>query len=842
MRRVAIGEVLSEEVYDRIVDDILSPSADPWIPLELEHFPQRTSDAPSVRLLSINEAEHVNALAGGQSLTFEAIGLNIIYGDNGSGKSGYARLLKQITGARHQEEVLSDVFKDTIKDKPTAVLSVHIGDQPEDIAWPAPARQELIRMHFYDGQCRDKYVSYESEFPYRPQALAAMDGLIKACSAVRDRIEVMLQKNAKSSADLPLVDDKLKETEVGQFLEKLSGTSPLEYLDGVATRQDELVKRLKTLKDSEASLSSSNSKAEKQRLLRHAEKLELMHKHIKRLQSVLGGDGMTNAQAVLEELKSAQRDVNLSLDPKDQQNLPGTGSTYWKLLWESARQYSEQLAYPKEPFPVVGDNSQCVLCQQTLDAEARARLKTFESFVRDNIQIRLDEASQSLETRVEQVKQLEIGSEAMVGYQRDLEPDFPDLMEDFTELLSTYEKNKEQMLGILSGTAQCESPRADSAPVLENLTKAITNRLELARNLDDPETVGQQLAKFQIERKEVELQLEIIKCRDTVRKEIERRGERKTLESLHSASATGSITKKIKEFSEYSVTEVVRDRFTRETQLLDLDRVSITHTRGKKGTLLHQPKLIDSRQTVKLRQVFSEGERTSLGLAAFFTEASLDASRSAIILDDPVTSLDHVRRPWVAARLAKFALNYQVIIFTHDVAFVADLKRAAKEQGISITERSVSISRATEGKTGICSQTHPWKAKDVKTRLHDLQVSLNRIKKDEGAMNQDQYEKEVSSWAGYLSETWERIISQEIVGRILANGGLEVRPRMVRIMAKFSNRDFREFDASYSRISQWAPRHDKRPLVNYVAPRISDLEKELRQVETWFARVKNYKN
>lgn len=44
----------------------------------------------------------------------------------------------------------------------------------------------------------------------------------------------------------------------------------------------------------------------------------------------------------------------------------------------------------------------------------------------------------------------------------------------------------------------------------------------------------------------------------------------------------------------------------------------------------------------------SEGEQTAFGLAGFFTEAVVDQSKSALIFDDPVTSLDHVRRDKVA--------------------------------------------------------------------------------------------------------------------------------------------------------------------------------------------------
>ena len=296
------------------------------------------------------------------------------------------------------------------------------------------------------------------------------------------------------------------------------------------------------------------------------------------------------------------------------------------------------------------------------------------------------------------------------------------------------------------------------------------------------------------------------------------------------------------EFSEESITDVVRDTFTRETDRLRLERVTIARTRADKGSLLHQPKLVGARQEVKVPRVFSEGERTALGLAAFFTEACLAGSKSALILDDPITSLDHIRRGLVAARLVALADERQVIIFTHDVAFVADLKLAAKDQGVSVAERSVTRSRANEKKPGACSDVHPWKAKDVSSRFNELRIELARIKNECTTWDQREYEDTVAVWGGNLSETWERIFSQEIVGPILADGGLEVRPRMVKAIVRFSDADYSEFEASYSRVSQWTKRHDKSALVNYVAPDVLDLEKELEIVEEWFKRVRRYKS
>jgi hypothetical protein len=65
---------------------------------------------------------------------------------------------------------------------------------------------------------------------------------------------------------------------------------------------------------------------------------------------------------------------------------------------------------------------------------------------------------------------------------------------------------------------------------------------------------------------------------------------------------------------------------------------------------------------------------------------------------------------------------------------------------------------------------------------------------------------------------------------------------MVRVLARFSDDDYTEFDASYSRVSQWAKRHDQSALRNYVPPEVDDLEQELDLVDAWFKRVKGYKN
>jgi wobble nucleotide-excising tRNase len=78
---------------------------------------------------------------------------------------------------------------------------------------------------------------------------------------------------------------------------------------------------------------------------------------------------------------------------------------------------------------------------------------------------------------------------------------------------------------------------------------------------------------------------------------------------------------------------------------------------------------------------FSEGKQTALGFAIHFTEASLDASQSALGVDDPATSLEHIRRAKVAAPPAAPSQSRQVVVFTQEVAFVAELKTKAEGLG-----------------------------------------------------------------------------------------------------------------------------------------------------------------
>ncbi|MGE0592112.1 MAG: AAA family ATPase [Vicinamibacterales bacterium] len=841
MRRVATGETLSDKEYDRLVEVIVEAKELPAGDFGLEQFPRTEAEDLPVCLAAIEKPEHVNALESKEPLTFEPRGLTIVYGDNGSGKSGYARLLKRITRARHREDVLTDVFRDTSLAQPTAALSVRIGNAQESLSWPESSRPELQRMLFYDAACGSAYIASESDFPYRPSALFVMDGLIEACVAVRARLDTKLAENGVSANPLPTVPDQLRESDAGRFLSSFSAQSSVEKLDQLIERFDTAKETIEDLKNQEARLRSADTTKARQQLTRQCEKLLALRNHLGNLDAVLGSVALAEFRQHQAGVKTLEGAAALLARSFESEPLPGVGSSPWKALWEAAQRFSREHTYPDHDFPFLGSDCRCVLCQQPLEAEGRDRFARFDEFVRNDTQVRLQDAKRTYDQKAKILREIQVSPEAIANNLKDLEETNGDVVSDVRALLTKYDAVNAQVRESLANQRELPSIAIEQATTIDLLNGANDAAMAAAEELANPEGIQKHLEALTARRAELELLELLKKSRQAIAKEIARLREREALEAAKSAAATTGITKKILELSEESITEVVRDTFTRESERLRLERVTIARTRADKGALLHQPKLVGARQQVTLPKVFSEGERTALGLAAFFTEAHLDGSKSALILDDPVTSLDHIRRGLVATRIAALAETRQVILFTHDIAFVADLKREASAKGVQVAERSVMRSRADERKPGACTTKHPWKAKDVPARLEELRQELSRIKKESTAWEEQQYEDAVAVWAGNLSETWERIFSQEIVGPVLAEGGLEVRPMMVKVLARFSDDDHHEFEGSYGRVSQWARRHDKSAAVNYVAPDIEKLEEELRSVDGWFKRVKGYK-
>ncbi len=511
-----------------------------------------------------------------------------------------------------------------------------------------------------------------------------------------------------------------------------------------------------------------------------------------------------------------------------------SAQTRWRALWEAARHYSEAEAYDGEDFPNVDVAAKCVLCQQDLDPAARSRLTRFEEFVQDHTEQQARGAEQDLEDAVKRVRSIDTLPENVIAAIEELRLDDRALAIQARAIIGKFEQVVNQIAEHEPDASFENIVTEETESALQTAAKSLRTRASQA----DAEDFKRKLDQIKTERVELEDRLAMSKGHRAMLEEVSRLKYRVRLDRSKGETNTAPITRKAVELTRDHVTSRIRDQFTKESNELFLRRLTLKDTGGRKGQLTNQPAFQGLAQDYSTQIVLSEGEQTALGLAGFFTETAFDESRSAIVLDDPVSSLDHIRRSKVATRLAKIAMERQVVVFTHDLAFVASLRLAAQVATARFTERA--IERRPDGTLGICRQNHPWNAQSAKKRLSQLKQSLVAIRKDHQSWTQEQYAKETSHWAGQLSEALERAIGVEIAGTVFDPSTLEVHPKMFRVFGRITVDDNAEFQAMYSRVSAWATRHDDSIYVNDIAPDLQDLEVLLDQVESWLKRMSAY--
>ena len=176
-KRLAREEEIPDSYIAQIVDDLIDENhIDLELPeLSITDLTESADKSNAPKLVSIGNLKAINALLEDQTLTFAQSGITIIYGDNGSGKSGYARILKKLSGAQHQEDILTNVFENTTGTQ-SAEVTYFDNDQQSTEVWTQNHKiGRLKQIHFYDEACGNHYLQKETELTYRPSALTLLD-------------------------------------------------------------------------------------------------------------------------------------------------------------------------------------------------------------------------------------------------------------------------------------------------------------------------------------------------------------------------------------------------------------------------------------------------------------------------------------------------------------------------------------------------------------------------------------------------------------------------------------------------------------------------------------------
>jgi hypothetical protein len=104
-----------------------APDPEIEIPTTITGRPTSAALVP-IHITRISNLASINALPAESELTFAA-GLTVIYGGNGAGKSGFARIFSNACFSRAQHKILPDISRTGPQPEPGADISIEIGNQ-----------------------------------------------------------------------------------------------------------------------------------------------------------------------------------------------------------------------------------------------------------------------------------------------------------------------------------------------------------------------------------------------------------------------------------------------------------------------------------------------------------------------------------------------------------------------------------------------------------------------------------------------------------------------------------------------------------------------------------------
>ena len=195
------------------------------VPLEKAHLPANPGQTAAVSLLSIADVTGVNNLAAGQALGFEPNGITIIYGDNGAGKSGYARILKRACRARHAGKIEPNVYADQPPKRVGANIAYGVGGVPQPVEqWQNGANPHatLSAVSVFDSDCASVHIREKNEVAFRPFGLDVPDELAAACQAVKDALAAEQKQLEKARNPIFAAPTWKSTTAVGKALAALN--------------------------------------------------------------------------------------------------------------------------------------------------------------------------------------------------------------------------------------------------------------------------------------------------------------------------------------------------------------------------------------------------------------------------------------------------------------------------------------------------------------------------------------------------------------------------------------------------------------------------------------------
>lgn len=771
----------------------------------------------SIQLSEIKGIENVNALAAGQSISIHS-NLTLIYGHNGTGKSGYIRLLNNAFRSRGDKKILPNVYEDKEFEDPSCKFLFVTDEGTVKLEYPRDKDNiEFTRFSVFDSHSVKVHLEQDNKLNFTPSGFEFFEKVLILYQALHSKlVEEIKTKRPENDFGKHFINENVIQLEIKNLgadtdQEKLKELG--NYTKEDAEKLEELIIKWKGLK----ALNIPKRIAELQNLLGHLKDFTLKEEAI--LEVLRPGkieeyESLITSYKRLKEL-TKQEGVN-SLKEYDIESI---GSNEWRSFIKASKTYAEIISTAHgQPYPQEEDK--CLFCLQPLTEKEGTLIAAYWKLLKSEAEAELHRTIQRIQEILKHFKGLAPvkfdETTILCAYINTIDPELANKWKELVANSNTVLKRLITNLSIFEWEQTIES-FTETTKEFNNIHKTISDEIEeLIRKNPDEEI------------KILEAEINYLKDKNLLSKLLDKilafvksYKWAARAEKLLSTFNTRSITNKQGELFNETITKQYTGKFNTECETLNAPKVVNIVQRNVKASTLRKLQIAGKGANA----ILSEGEQRAISLADFLTEVQLDPNNCGIFFDDPVSSQDHHRREKIASRLVELAKEKQIVVLTHDIAFFIRMKILAETIGV---EHEYTTIRKSGDIPGIIKPDLPWIAQPVKKRIGTLKDRLVRLKKVEKEGNEDEYLFAAKSWYGLLREAWERGVEERLFKGVVERFSIGIQTmRLKKIVV--TPELIAEIEHGMTESSNWL--HDAAAGLNPEPPNTEKAETDLKYFE-----------
>lgn len=626
---------------------------------------------PDLLLRKLESVEGVNALIENQTIDFSP-NLTIIYGANGSGKSGYARLLKKVFYSKAPEEILQNIHTKDAQKPVNAKFTFKSNNKDISLFYSQKDNAEFKQFAVFDGKGLFKQLAEKNEFEFRPAGLSFFAEYTNAVNQVEKKLnsDIAIKNSGNTTDDLSALFDG--ESEIKTIVQNLNSQTNIDDLKKYTpfSNEDKAEKEKIQKQYDELLLASKGKEKELKNLESLKKQLGENKTSIENLNKYFEGDYIAKIkEAITDCIRKTATAKAEGIENFKTHKIEGIGTEEWKKFIIVAEAFAKKQKSENKVYPENGDN--CILCQQPLSEDAEKLITNYWQFIKSVAEENAKKAKESLE----KVKQ------AFEKLNFDLFP------QDNTLTVWLAEKYPNELEVLKKKISEQKILAQNIVSDIQN--KTANERAEIKISTEKHITIGAAIdesIKIIKEDEQAKQLTELLKSKTLL--------EHKDKFNTHFSKFENYVNNRLwlkkaakVNFAKRKITDTEKalsDKYFNQKYIIVFNEecqklngnfgIDINHT-GSAGKSYRQLKLKGRNPNT----VLSEGEQKVIAIADFLAEIQLSEINRGIVFDDPVNSLDNDRKKQIAERLANQAISKQVIIFTHDLVFFYHIKNFSKK-------------------------------------------------------------------------------------------------------------------------------------------------------------------